>query len=224
MLKFDEYLADFNATVQLNDFLINLLVASLLALTLRWFYIRYGLSVSNRVKFAINFVPLALTTMLVITVVQTSIALSLGLVGALSIVRFRAAIKEPEELVFLFLSISIGLVTGANKPILAAIGVFAILFLLFINYFMKSKAFVHKDNLFLNITTKETTLAQLTGILSSNFSHVELKRFDTRAGQTYASFLIQSNKVNDIDSFSSALKANDEGAVISIIDQPNLVV
>ena len=52
--------------------------------------------------------PLAIITTLVITVIKFSLALSLGLVGALSIVRFRAAIKEPEELVFLFLIISIG--------------------------------------------------------------------------------------------------------------------
>ena len=53
-----------------------------------------------------------MTTMLIITVVKSSLALSLGLVGALSIVRFRAAIKEPEELAYLFLTIAIGLALG----------------------------------------------------------------------------------------------------------------
>ena len=47
--------------------------------------------------------------MLIITVVKTSLALSLGLVGALSIVRFRSAIKDPEELLYLFFSIAIGI-------------------------------------------------------------------------------------------------------------------
>ena len=55
-----------------------------------------------------------MTTYIVIMVVKNSLALSLGLVGALSIVRFRAAIKEPEELVYLFLIIAAGLGCGAN--------------------------------------------------------------------------------------------------------------
>ena len=52
---------------------------------------------------------------LIITVVKSSLALSLGLVGALSIVRFRTAIKNPEELIFLFLCIAIGVGLGANQ-------------------------------------------------------------------------------------------------------------
>ena len=56
-----------------------------------------------------------------ITVIKFSLALSLGLVGALSIVRFRAAIKEPEELIYLFLIIGIGLAAGANQFLVAII-------------------------------------------------------------------------------------------------------
>ena len=51
-----------------------------------------------------------MTTMLIISIVKSSLALSLGLVGALSIIRFRAAIKEPEELAYLFLAIGISIV------------------------------------------------------------------------------------------------------------------
>ena len=53
--------------------------------------------------------------MVMITIVKSSLALSLGLVGALSIVRFRTAIKEPEELSYAFLSIAIGLGLGADQ-------------------------------------------------------------------------------------------------------------
>jgi hypothetical protein len=72
-------------------------------------YRRYGSSLSNRKVFSDVFWLLSVTTTVVIMVVKFSIALSLGLVGALSIVRFRAAIKEPEELVYLFLVIAIGI-------------------------------------------------------------------------------------------------------------------
>ena len=84
--------------------------------------------------------PLAIITTLVITVIKFSLALSLGLVGALSIVRFRAAIKEPEELVFLFLIISIGLANGANQFLLSIFSTILIVLILFIrSYFIKPK-------------------------------------------------------------------------------------
>ena len=65
-------------------------------------------------------------------IVKSSLALSLGLVGALSIVRFRAAIKEPEELVYLFLIIAIGLGCGANQLIITSVGIFFSLFIIMI--------------------------------------------------------------------------------------------
>ena len=66
---------------------------------------------------------MGITTTIVITIVKSSLALSLGLVGALSIVRFRAAIKEPEELVYLFLIISTGLGCGAGQIKITFIGI-----------------------------------------------------------------------------------------------------
>ena len=64
---------------------------------------------------------LAITVFLVISVVKSSLALSLGLVGALSIVRFRTPVKEPEELVFLFVAIAIGLGFGASQLLLTSV-------------------------------------------------------------------------------------------------------
>ena len=74
-------------------------------------------------------------------IVKSSLALSLGLVGALSIVRFRAAIKEPEELVYLFLIIAIGLGCGANQLIITFVGIiFAlILIMIYSAYYKKSR-------------------------------------------------------------------------------------
>jgi len=72
--------------------------------------------------FAMALVGLALVTTLVIMAVTSNVVLSLGMVGALSIVRFRAAIKEPMEIVFLFWSLAVGIVIGAGMIPLAVIG------------------------------------------------------------------------------------------------------
>lgn len=72
-------------------------------------------------SFNISLVALALLTASIIITIQSSIVISLGMVGALSIVRFRTAIKDPMDLVFLFWSIAIGLTCGANLYEVAAI-------------------------------------------------------------------------------------------------------
>ena len=85
--------------------------------------------------FALTLVGLSLVTTLVIMAVTSNVVLSLGMVGALSIVRFRAAIKEPVEIVFLFWSLAVGIVIGAGMVPLAVIGsaIIGLILLLFAN-------------------------------------------------------------------------------------------
>lgn len=73
-------------------------------------------------NFALTLIGLTLVTTLVIMAVTSNVILSLGMVGALSIVRFRAAIKEPVEIVYLFWAIAAGIVVGAGLIPLALIG------------------------------------------------------------------------------------------------------
>jgi uncharacterized membrane protein YhiD involved in acid resistance len=85
--------------------------------------------------FAMTLVGLALVTNLVIMAVTSNVVLSLGMVGALSIVRFRTAIKEPMEIVFLFWALASGIVVGAGMIPLAVIGsvIIGIILVLFAN-------------------------------------------------------------------------------------------
>ena len=102
---------------------VNMLIGGALALYIRELYKRFGTSISNRDNFSGVFPMLTMVTVVIIFVVKSSLALSLGLVGALSIVRFRAAIKTSEELVYLFLCIGVGLALGAEHRLLAAVTV-----------------------------------------------------------------------------------------------------
>ncbi len=119
-----------NIQIDIPNFVLSLIFASILSFFIQLFYIKYSSSLSNRKEFSKNFVILAVTTCIVIMIVKSSLALSLGLVGALSIVRFRAAIKEPEELVYLFLIIAIGLGCGANQLIITTVGIIFALILI----------------------------------------------------------------------------------------------
>ena len=128
-----------NVQIDIPNFVISLICAVILSFFVQLFYIKYSSSLSNRKEFSKNFVILAVTTCIVIMIVKSSLALSLGLVGALSIVRFRAAIKEPEELVYLFLIIAIGLGCGANQLVITTVGIiFSLILIIFYSGYMKN--------------------------------------------------------------------------------------
>jgi len=129
-----------NIQIELSNFILSLFCAAILSFIVHLFYVRFSSTLSNRIEFSKNFVVLGVATCIVIMIVKSSLALSLGLVGALSIVRFRAAIKEPEELVYLFLIIAVGLGCGANQLIITVVGIFFALGTIFVySKFLNSK-------------------------------------------------------------------------------------
>ena len=225
MLKFEEYLEQFTNTINLYDFLVGLLVTAILATLIRLFYIRFGDAISNRRRFANNFLPLALATMLIITIVKSSIALSLGLVGALSIVRFRAAIKDPEELTYLFLIIGTGLATGANHFIVAVIAIPIILALLWIHKRMGGKTgFKQEGRMYINIETDQNDLQGISQLLSNSLKYVELKRMDTVEGGLSLSFIGKADSVQEIDAVRKEVQALSPATKLSIVEQPDLIL
>lgn len=117
------------------DTLLGLCIALILGLFIFLIYKKTLTGVMYSNGFALTLVGLSLVTTLVIMAVTSNVVLSLGMVGALSIVRFRAAIKEPVEIVFLFWALAVGIVIGAGMIPLAVIGsaIIGIIMLLFGN-------------------------------------------------------------------------------------------
>lgn len=225
---FSQYLQDLSQSfeeVNYLKFALNLVITAVLSTVLGIFYVKFGNAVSNRQRFARNFLPLAMTTMLIIFIVKSSVALSLGLVGALSIVRFRSAIKDPEELVYLFLAIAVGLAAGADEIMIAAVAFVFILGLLFLQHVLRGgKAFRSSNQMFINISTSSQDMKQLTQALSESFSFVELKRVDESQDHLDLSFVISTNSVEQIDAARTKVRAIAPDAVISLVDQRNLAV
>jgi uncharacterized membrane protein YhiD involved in acid resistance len=204
---------------------VNIIVCTLLSWVIAHFYIRYGNAVSNRRRFAANFVPLALTTMAIMMIVQPSVSLSLGLVGALSIIRFRAAIKDPEELTYLFLIIGVGLATGADQPLIAIIIIsFVLLFLFLSKKVGKDSAFLDENRMYINITTDQNDIVVIEKILSDTLKQVTLKRMDTINGGLDISFMAKSIEVGQIQLVKDKITALSDYTQISIVTQPDLIV
>ena len=105
-----------------EDILLNIVLAAVLVF---FIFLSYAISHRGTIysrKFNASLVILAVLTGTVMTVIGNNIALSLGMVGALSIVRFRTAIKDPMDLLFLFWSIGVGIICGAGLYSVAIVG------------------------------------------------------------------------------------------------------
>lgn len=115
------------------SFAVAFLCAILIYVVYRWFY--KGVSYSP--SFGMLLIMLTLLTNFIILCISTNLVLSLGMVGALSIVRFRAAVKEPLDVGFLFFAIAAGLTSGARLYVIAVMGtlivdlIFILCYLLF---------------------------------------------------------------------------------------------
>lgn len=208
--------------IDLEQFVVMLLLSGVLSYVLGWVYVRCGTSLSNRRQFGRNFMLLSMTTMLIITVVKSSLALSLGLVGALSIVRFRSAIKEPEELAYLFLAIAIGLGLGAGQwqATLLAFGVIAGILVARSRW----KGADTNQNLYLTFSSAggSVALEEVVATLREHCSQVNLRRFDESAELLEASFQVDFADFEGLTKGREALRRLDESVQVSLLENQSL--
>lgn len=126
-----DYLSSNTGALTLGDVFLNFLVAVLLGVLIFICYRMTHSSALYSARFNVSLSMLTLVTTLVMGVIGNNIALSLGMVGALSIVRFRTAIKDPRDTAYIFWCIAVGICCGVSEYIIAAIGsAFIFVFLL----------------------------------------------------------------------------------------------
>jgi uncharacterized membrane protein YhiD involved in acid resistance len=208
----------------LPAFVLSLCLAAVLGLVLGHAYARFGQSLSNRKAFARNFLLLTVTTTLIISIVKTSLALSLGLVGALSIVRFRAAIKEPEELAFLFLAIAIGLGLGAGQVLATLVALAVILGLVAIRGLFQQAP--PQPNLYVTVSSPaagKLSAGQILEALNASGARASLRRLDDTPDQLEASFLVDFREVAKLEQFTGRLRELCQGVKVSCLEDRGLV-
>ena len=188
------------------DFLINIFITIILSYIIGMVYSKYGNSLSNRKKLMQTFVLISVTVMLVISIVKSSLALSLGLVGALSIVRFRTAIKEPEELVYFFVAIALGLGMGANQRLVTLSGAVIIILYIVIQNINTVKNAVQQNLIVTISNTSDIGLDEnkILELLRGHCSKIDLRRLDDVNNSTELSLNVEFND------FDSIIKAKNE--------------
>lgn len=211
--------------ISLAILVFDLVLTAICAMILERFFVKYGQSLSNRKRLGRNFVLISVTTALIISVVKSSLALSLGLVGALSIVRFRSAIKEPEELAYLFLAIALGLGFGANQHAVTLVAFLIILLILRLQ--LKWQKPDQGENLYLSVkVTKKPGIdvGSVVKALKPYCKKIDIKRMDKNPLELQLAMMVEFTSPDSIDEANKALAKLDREISITVIDQSGILV
>lgn len=209
--------------VTIHSFLVNLILGTALSFIIAWHYSRRSSEKTLRRDLGLVLPIIALTTLIVISVVKSSLALSLGLVGALSIVRFRTPIKEPEELAYIFLSIAQGLALGADQREAAVIGSILVLIVIsVIDFFCKNRSEI-KGNLLLSVEinreqSENFQIDQIFAMLNKNTPEINLRRIDQDQSRVCLVCLIPELDKNKISILSNSFLKEFPNGKLTIID------
>ncbi len=188
---------------------INFMLCVLMSFIIRAFYIKYSVSLTGKNHVGVVIPILASIVFLVIMVVKSSLALSLGLVGALSIVRFRTPIKEPEELIYLFFAISIGLGYAAGHTFMTTLLGVSILAII---YFWLSNKKIGKNseyNLVINWTKEGISFENISTILDEIILHMKLIRLERGGTGSTAVLLVIPESNIEIDLIFDKVRSID---------------
>ena len=202
------------------DTLLGLVAALVIGLFIFVVYKKTLTGVMYSNGFACTLIGLSLVTTLVIMAVTSNVVLSLGMVGALSIVRFRTAIKEPMEIVFLFWALAVGIVVGAGMIPLAIIGsaIIGVILILFANRKIRNHPYI----LILNCRDEKAEEAVLEE-LDRSVEHYIVKSKTIRGTGMEMTYELRTkdattafvNRIHEMDGVESATLVSYNGEYMS---------
>ena len=200
-------------SVSMTDMVVALLLSFGLGLFIFFVYKKTYAGVMYSASFGGTLVALTMITSMVILAVTSNVVLSLGMVGALSIVRFRTAIKEPMDIAFLFWAIAGGIVLAAGMIPLAIFGsvVIGVVMLLFMN----RKA---KDNPFIAVISCQDHASELRAIdfLGKHVKKMDVKSKTAQAGNIELNYEIRLRDANtDFVTALSQLEGVNSAVLVS---------
>jgi uncharacterized membrane protein YedE/YeeE len=207
--------------VSILQTIINLFIGLLLGFILKFHFEKFSSTLSGKRELARVLPFLVLIVCLIISIVKSSLALSLGLVGALSIVRFRTPIKEPEELVYLFMAIAIGLGLGANQftlTIIATISILSAMALLRWKFYQENAKALYLMVEY-NGNSVEYTPENISNVISGFVNKCDLKKMDMNSEGFQLTFIIDVFSSEKAFELIRELKNEFPICNVSLIDQ-----
>ena len=162
-------------------------------------------------SFSLSLVELAVITSAIILTIQSNIVVSLGMVGALSIVRFRTAIKDPMDLVFLFWSISAGIICGAGFAMIAVIASLVLTLLLVILFLTRNE----KRTQMLVVDAADYIEEQILAAVKANCTGWKVRARSVTAGGVNLAIEVRTKKPGEL---VRALKDTEQVTGVSLLE------
>ena len=200
--------------------LISLFFCIISSFILMFVYKNKANSLSSKIQISMIIPLLSNITFLVILIVKSSLALSLGLVGALSVIRFRTPVKEPEDLAFLFFAIALGIGYGAMQIFSTSI---IFLILIVIIWFFLSKRDKANDKNFnliieTNIEKNEKYFDQILKILKDNAIEAEIIKIEKNESFVNLFYKVSFDQITDLKNIINNLEKEFKGIKFSIYE------
>ena len=218
MLDINQLINPNIAQLDIISTLFSFVICVLMSFIVRNFYIKRSFSLTGKMHIGSIIPVLSTVVFLVIVIIKSSLALSLGLVGALSIVRFRTPIKEPEELVYLFLAIAIGLGYGAGQVLITSILSLSILFVIFMWLSNRNIAKTSEYNLVIKWTKKDVAFEDILREVSPVAENLKLVRLDKGPSGNTSVMLIVPDEDHPIEEISNKLHKLDNDIHITFFE------
>jgi len=175
-------------SVTLFDMTLAISLAFMLGIFIFWIYKKTYTGVMYSSSFGVALIALCMISTIVILAVTSNVVLSLGMVGALSIVRFRTAIKDPMDIVFLFWSIAVGIVLAAG---IIPLAVFGSVFVGLILYIFASKKTFDKPYILLVHCENQEVEQRVSQMLTASVKKLSLKSKSVTKGSIELNFEIR---------------------------------
>ena len=206
------------AQLDLIPTLFSFSMCVLMSFIVRDFYIKRSFSLTGKMHIGSIIPILSTVVFLVIIVVKSSLALSLGLVGALSIVRFRTPIKEPEELVYLFLAIAIGLGYAAGQILITTILSLSILFIVYMWLSNRKIAKTSEYNLVVKWSKQDVMFEDILKEITPVVQNLKLVRLDKSPSSNTSVMLVVPDKEQHIEIISNKLHTLDNNMHVTFFE------
>ena len=209
--------------ISLSSFVFAIVLSFVLSFILARGYRKQSNTFSNPETLSKVLPILSVGTTIIIAVVKSSLALSLGLVGALSIVRFRTPIKEPEELTYIFLSIGIGLAAGADQYGVAIVGLILTIICIYLNKRLNARKSAQNSVSISISCINRKEINNLIELICRNSSFVNFHNLSTSNNKdlknTNITLSFTPNTFEDINKITNDISDTYPEASINLIDK-----
>ena len=211
--------------VSFGEGILILISSAIAGLIIRYFFYKYGDSMSSRKAFGNTILLITISVASLIAVVKSSLALSLGLVGALSVVRFRTAVKEPFNLAFILLAICIGISIGASQFLFALL-ITILGCLVTVSLSKYSNRFNNPGNVddldSISVSLKEgANLDLLYSLFNNEVETYNIKNLTENSnGEINITFRVSISNIKDLEKLRKNIRDNFEGSEFAFYETP----